>query len=80
VQVKIIEVPSPLGLRPGGVELAPSALRDAGLHSRLDADGALRLEIPPYSGVRDQGSGVLNPAGIAQVARSTVAGPGEVCR
>ena len=69
MQVQIIEVPSPLGLRPGGVELAPRALRDAGLHECLDAAADLQLEIPPYSGVRDQATGVLNPAGIAQVAR-----------
>ena len=31
----IIEVPSPLGLRPSGLEDAPGALRAAGLHERL---------------------------------------------
>jgi arginase len=67
--VRVIEVPSPLGLWPSGVEQAPDALREAGLHSRLDAPEAVRLEIPAYIGERDRGTGVLNPAGIAEVAR-----------
>jgi arginase len=66
--VKVIEVPSPLGLWPSGVEQAPDALREAGLHSRLDAGEAVRLEVPAYSHERDPGTGVLNPAGIADVA------------
>jgi arginase len=38
VRPLIIEVPSPLGLRPSGVELAPEALRAAGLHSLLSCE------------------------------------------
>ena len=42
----IIEVPSPLGLRPSGVELAPRALRTAGLHSLLGSDDAVHVQCP----------------------------------
>jgi len=70
VQPLIIEVPSPLGLRPGGVELAPEVLRAAGLHSRLGCTDPRRIAVPPYDGRRDEATGVLNPAGIAEVARS----------
>jgi len=66
----IIEVPSPLGLRPGGVELAPEVLRAAGLHSHLGCADARRIAIPRYDDRRDETTGVLNPAGIAEVARS----------
>ncbi|MGZ4385300.1 MAG: arginase family protein [Gaiellaceae bacterium] len=66
----IIEVPSPLGLRPTGVELAPEALRTAGLHSRLGCADAQRVAVPPYCDRRDPATGVLNSAGIVEVARS----------
>jgi arginase len=66
----IIEAPSPLGLRPSGVELAPEVLRTAGLHSRLGCTDAPQIAIPRYDDRRDAATGVLNPAGIAEVARS----------
>ncbi len=66
----IIEVPSPLGLRPSGLEDAPDALRKAGLHKRLGAFGVRRIDVPPYDGARDPESGILNPQGIAAVAHS----------
>src|SRR5580658_1678269 len=66
----IVEVPSPLGLRPSGVELAPEALRAAGLHSLLGCDDAQHVAVPAYDGRRDDATGVLNPDGIAAVARS----------
>ena len=50
----IVEVPSPLGLRPTGVELAPAALRAAGLHARLGCDDAQHVAVPPYDDRRDQ--------------------------
>ena len=65
----IIEVPSPLGLRPTGLELAPGALRDAGLHERLGSPDVVRIAVPPYSAVRDTATELLNPGGIAAVAR-----------
>lgn len=71
VQPLVIEVPSPLGLRPTGLELAPDALREAGLHERLGAPDPVRIAVPSYSGVRDQQAGILNPHGIAAVARDT---------
>jgi arginase len=72
----IIEVPSPLGLRPGGVEAAPGALRTAGLHARLGSADAVRIDVPPYCNVRDPGTGVLNPQGVTAVARDLAAAVG----
>src|ERR1022692_2222800 len=65
----VIDVPSPLGLRPSGLENAPDALRRAGLHDRLGSPGVVRIDVPPYSDVRDPATGILNPQGIATVAR-----------
>jgi hypothetical protein len=66
---QVIEVPSPLGLRPSGLEDALHALRTAGLHRRLGSPDAVRIDVPPYDGVRDPETGLLNPHGIAGVAR-----------
>jgi arginase len=71
VNLQIIEVPSPLGLRPTGLEHAPDALRSAGLHERLGCPDVVRIEVPSYSGVRDRATEILNPRGIATVARHT---------
>jgi arginase len=65
----VIDVPSPLGLRPSGLENAPDALRGAGLHERLGSPGVVRIDVPPYCDVRDPATGILNPQGIAAVAR-----------
>jgi arginase len=70
VRPLIVEVPSPLGLRPTGVELAPAALRAAGLHARLGCDDTQHVAVPPYDDRRDEATGVLNPGGIAEVAFS----------
>jgi arginase len=70
VRPLIVEVPSPLGLRPTGVERAPAALRAAGLHARLGCDDAQQVPVPAYDGRRDAATGVLNPGGIAEVAFS----------
>jgi arginase len=72
----IIEVPSPLGLRPTGVQAGPSALRTAGLHARLGSYDEARIDVPPDSDVRDPGTGVLNPQGVAAVARDLAAAVG----
>lgn len=69
----IIEAPSPLGLRPGGVQDAPAALRKAGLHTRLGSPDEARINVPPYCEVRDPGTGLLNPHAIAAVARDLAA-------
>jgi arginase len=60
----IIEAPSHLGLKPGGVEHLPDALLDAGLARRLDARRHARLAVPPYDAKRDPETGILNPARI----------------
>jgi arginase len=65
----IIWVPSPLGLRPSGLENAPDALRRAGLHERLGSSDVVRIDVPPYCDVCDPGTAILNPQGIAKVAR-----------
>ena len=72
----IIEVPSPLGLRPAGVQSAPGALRKAGLHALLGSPDEARIDVPPYCDVRDPGTGVLNPHGIATVALDLAASVG----
>ena len=64
----VIEVPSPLGLRPSGLEDAPDALRRAGLHERLGAWDAVRVDVPAYEDARDLKTGILNPQGIVAVA------------
>ena len=69
----VIEVPSPIGLRPGGVEAAPGALRKAGLHARLGSPDEARSDVRPYCDVRDPETGVLNPQGVAAVARGLAA-------
>lgn len=60
----IIEAPSHLGLKPGGVEHLPDALLNAGLARRLSARRHARLAVPPYDPQRDPESGILNPARI----------------
>jgi arginase len=76
VNLLIIEVPSPLGLRPDGVQAAPGALRTAGLHARLGSPDEARVEVPPYCDVRDPETGVLNPQGVAAVAQGLAAAVG----
>jgi arginase len=73
VNLLIIEVPSPLGLRPDGVQSAPGALRTAGLHARLGLPDEAHIDVPPYCDVRDPETGVLNPQGVAAVARGLAA-------
>ena len=64
----IIEAPSPLGLKPGGVEHLPDALLNAGLAWRLDATRYARLAVPPYSAERDPATGILNAPRIRDFA------------
>ncbi len=71
MDLQIIEVPSPLGLRPSGLEHAPEALRSAGLHERLGCPDVVRIDVPAYSDVRDPATEILNPQGIADVAHLT---------
>ncbi len=60
----IIEAPSNLGLKPGGVEYLPEALLEAGLARRLDARRHARLAVPPYEARRDPETNILNPVRI----------------
>ncbi|MGW0190820.1 arginase family protein [Streptomyces sp. NPDC003362] len=62
----IVEAPSVLGLRPSGVQDLPRALLGAGLADLPGSVRAGRVEPPPYDARRDPGTGVLNPAGIAE--------------
>lgn len=63
-----LEAPSNLGLRPTGVERAPTTLLELGLGQRLGARNAGRVEAPPYDPVRDPQSRVLNAKSIAEYA------------
>jgi arginase len=69
VQPLIIEVPSPLGLRPSGLERAPDALREAGLHDRLGVRDAVRIAVLDLSEVRDVGTDRTVGTALAAVAR-----------
>ncbi|MGI5199722.1 arginase family protein [Streptomyces sp. CA-288835] len=65
-ELTVIEAPSVFGLRPSGVQDLPEALREAGLHDRLGAAVAGRVESAAYDPKRDADTGVLNPVGIAR--------------
>ena len=73
----IIEAPSHLGLKSGGVEHLPDALLDAGLARRLDARRHARLAVPPYDPRRDPETGMLNAARIRDfsVMLADIVGP-----
>lgn len=66
----VLEAPSVLGLFPGGVELLPTALLDAGLATALDARHAGRVSPPPYDPKLDPDTGLLNPSGLRDYAVS----------
>ena len=65
----ILDAPSILGLSPTGVEHLPEAMKAAGLHTRLGAEYAGRVEPPPYQPVRDPETLLLNPRGLESYAR-----------
>lgn len=60
----IIEAPSYLGLKPGGVEHLPDALLSAGLARRLAARRHARLAVPPHAAGRDPETNILNAVRI----------------
>jgi arginase len=62
----IIEAPSPLGLWPSGVENTPQVLLQMGLARALTARRDRRIEPPEYDPVRDPGTHMLNPNGLAE--------------
>jgi arginase len=65
----IIEAPSILGLRPGGVDELPRALREAGLHERLGVAAATAVPAPNYDATRHPRTGMLNSEAIAGYSR-----------
>ena len=67
-ELAVIEVPSALGLHPSGVQDAPDALREAGMHRLLKPTEVIRVDIPPYSPARDAHTHMLNPEGISVLA------------
>ncbi|BCJ69917.1 arginase family protein [Polymorphospora rubra] len=75
-ELAIIEAPSVLGLRPGGVADLPAALLDAGLRDLPGAVPGGRVEAPAYDPGRDPETGILNGGGIARysVALADVVG------
>jgi arginase len=64
MDIALIEAPSVLGLRPGGVERLPEALRAQGLVTRLPVVVETRLAVPPYDARRDPETGLLNPVAL----------------
>jgi hypothetical protein len=64
-ELALIEVPSALGLHPSGVQDAPDALREAGLHRLLKPTEVIRVEVAPYLAARDTKTHLLNPEGIS---------------
>ena len=66
---EIVQAPSVLGLSSTGVERLPRALLDAGLAGRLGAVRGATVVPPPYSGVRDFETGMLNVTALADYAR-----------
>ena len=63
----IIDAPSILGLRPTGVEDLPEALKAAGLHEKLGAKYAGRVDpLFPYNPERDSSTLLLNAEAIRE--------------
>ncbi|MDQ3694106.1 MAG: arginase family protein [Chloroflexota bacterium] len=65
----IVDAPTNLGLRPGGVERLGEALLANGLADRLGAGVVARVEPAGYDSRRDPETMMLNPAAIADHAR-----------
>lgn len=65
-QFSIIEAPSTLGLISSGVELLPSALKNAGLIKDLQADNVGQIDIPAPEIERDKVTLLLNPHSIRE--------------
>jgi arginase len=65
-QFAVIEAPSPLGLWPSGVERTPDVLLQMGLARALPARRGPRVEPPDYDPMRDPGTAMLNPRGLAE--------------
>jgi arginase len=59
--VGVIEAPSILGLKPGGVEKLPEALKAQGLLNRIPVVYEEKIIPPSYSRQRDTKTNILNP-------------------
>ncbi len=64
----VIDAPSVLGLKPGGVEHLPEALKAAGLLAGLAAEYAGRVEPLPFDPRRDPETLILNPDALRAYA------------
>lgn len=64
----LLDAPTNLGLKPGGVERLGTALQNAGLRERLRAGHAGKVEPLPYNPQRDPESGLLNPVELRDFA------------
>ena len=62
--IAIIEAPSILGLRPGGVEKLPEALKAQGLLNRIPVVHREKIISPSYNPQRDEKTDILNPEAI----------------
>jgi arginase len=74
----IIQAPSVLGLRPGGVGKLPDTLLSNRLAERINARVAAKLETPAYSAVRDSETLTLNAHAIAAWSPKLADAVGEV--
>lgn len=61
-----IEAPSILGLKPGGVEKLPEALKAQGLLNRIPVVNQEKIIPPSYNPQRDVRTNILNPKAIRQ--------------
>jgi len=62
--IAIIEAPSILGLKPGGVEKLPEALKAQGLLNRIRVVNEEKIIPPSYNPQRDAKTNILNPEAI----------------
>jgi arginase len=62
--IALIEAPSILGLKPGGVEKLPEALKAQGLLNRISVIHQEKVIPPSYNPQRDAKTNILNPAAI----------------
>ncbi|HLX18965.1 MAG TPA: arginase family protein [Gaiellaceae bacterium] len=67
-QVAVIEVPSALGLHPNGVQDAPDAFREVGLHRLLEPVEVVRVDVPASSPAPETKTSMLNAEAIAVLA------------
>ena len=62
--IAIIEAPSILGLKPGGVEKLPEALKAHGLLNKMPVSSIEKIIPSSYNPIRDVNTNILNPKAI----------------